>query len=468
MRRCLVSAVLAVLVVSGCSSEAGDESGARRPPPGLTQAWRTFSISPIGQPVAAGDMVVVYGTATEDLFLYGVAVSDGSIRWRQPASPGAVETGVPLHPTVLDGRVAYFRPEPGGNRRARLVVASPGDGRDLLVSGPEVFRSHPRQCADGRDFCVLVDDARGVSGLRRFALDGRTAVPETAAPPADSRFVGENLVELGSRNPETLAAFVDGTVTWRSPLSRHFPAGYTTDLGWHFELYRSAGVEAGSVGAPSRRDEGATIAYDLAKARTAGIDVATGKSAWQDAGTSFLCDSKVEVEQKVPDSRTESVPVRCRYRGTARYGRGSTLASYEGLDVTLEGFDPATGRTTWSVPLGAAEDFMREGTNATRLGETEVLVQEEHGPVIVDVLTGATRPPQGGDAYWCEKENNFTFRDGATARRWRGGTLLSPCTAGGSPSTVVPRYLPPALGATVGDRTVLAEAAGMVAYDRTG
>ena len=138
--------VLMVVLVAGCSSGGGSSE------PGLIEAWRLRSITPIGQPVAVSDtVVVVHGTENQDLYLYGVAVADGTLRWRQPASPGAVVPGIAVQPNVIDGRVAYFRPDPSANLAARLVVASPQDGSDQLVSDPNIFRSHPKPCSDGKD-----------------------------------------------------------------------------------------------------------------------------------------------------------------------------------------------------------------------------------------------------------------------------------------------------------------------------
>lgn len=156
----------------------------------------------------------------------------------------------------------------------------------------------------------------------------------------------------------------------------------------------------------------------------------------------------------------------------ARYDQTSKAVAYDGLDVTVEGFDVATGETTWSVPLGAAEAFMKEETPATVVSDTEVLLQAENGPVIVDVASGSSRPPEVGESFWCGDDVIFRFRErwsrknGSSGDSWRGGTLVRRCAADGSPTDVAPRHIPPSLGATVGDRTVVAEAGGLVAYER--
>jgi hypothetical protein len=88
MRRGGVLGLAMVGVLAACSSGAGT------PVPTLTEAWRNSEIHPIGQPVAVGDTVVVYGTVGQELRLYGVAVSDGTVR-QLPLRPqgGAVPEG---------------------------------------------------------------------------------------------------------------------------------------------------------------------------------------------------------------------------------------------------------------------------------------------------------------------------------------------------------------------------------------
>ena len=470
MRRVVVMGCIAVQ--AGCSPGGGTGRSpeARRPsPPALTEAWRQIGIRPIGQPVLVGDTIVGYSTVDRDLYIYGVAVADGAIRWRQLATPSDVVSGVPVTPSAFDGRVAYFRPAAAGGLEARLVVAAPETGHDLLVSDPALFTSHPRRCDDKKDVCVNARDGRSTVS-RRFSVDAGGPVANPGATPAGSRWLAEDLLDAGGRRPETLAGFQAGAVRWRSPLSRHFTAGSTTDRGWHFVLYRSAGVHVGSVGRPPDEDDGSSVVFDLSKDSTAAIDAASGSSAWRSEGSSFLCRSKIDVPRRA-DDRWEAWPVQCRYRGTSRYNRGTNISSYEGLDVTVEGFDVATGRTTWSVPLGAATGLVGDEAQATVVSEVQVLVRGGAGPVIIDVATGATRAPAVDETFWCEKNAWFEYRVGRQypdvfVDTWRGGTLFEPCTADESPTVILPTDVPKQVGVTAGDRSLVATATGLVAYDR--
>lgn len=129
--------------------------------------------------------------------------------------------------------------------------------------------------------------------------------------------------------------------------------------------------------------------------------------------------------------------------------------------------------TTWSVPLGAAQTFV--GVPAPQVNTTEVVVRAATGPLIVDLASGHTRLPGGGETFWCTSEAWFTYRERFTVRsgegtdRWRAGHLAAPCAADGSPATAVPPSLPTWFGAMVGGaRAVVATAQGLVAYDRRG
>ncbi len=456
---------LLVLVVGAAACQAGEGRGEAGP----VEAWRVTSIDPIGQPVAAGDVVVVYGTVERELRLYGVDAGTGAVRWSQAASPGAGVNGISLTPAVLGGRVVYFRPDPAGNLMARLVVASPADGRDELVSEPAEFDSRPARCPDGRDICVAVSEAGRPPTPRRFQVEAGTHSPGSDHP-RGSRVVGEELLDLGGRAPERLARFTDGSVRWVTELANHFPPGFSTDHGWTFELYEAAGVYVGSVSHPPVRNTPSMIQTDLSRNHTAAIDAGTGASVWQSEGTRFGCSPTLIVQREVAARRFEAWPVRCRARGTARYDKPTSTTAFENLDVTIEGFDPRTGATTWTVPLGPAEAFLDEDERAAVVDASRVLVRAADGPLVVDLENGASRVPEPTEMFWCVTEVIFQYREtltlgsGRTSNQWRGGELVSPCTGDGSPTDRLPRRLPYGHGATVGDHTVVATVGGLIGY----
>jgi acyl carrier protein len=160
------------------------------------------------------------------------------------------------------------------------------------------------------------------------------------------------------------------------------------------------------------------------------------------------------------------------HAGKGSYERATGKATFDGLDITMEGFDVATGNTTWSVPLGPAQSFVQQGRNVTAVNDVEVLVQTATGPLLVDLSDGSTRRPTATEAFWCSEGGFFEYREsrrltsGETRNTWRRGDLLFTCAPDGSPSPSTPAFLPESLGATVDGRTVIAQGNGLVAYDR--
>ena len=110
---------------------------------------------------------------------------------------------------------------------------------------------------------------------------------------------------------------------------------------------------------------------DLARvAASAGIAEATGEVLWRDAGSAYGC---------VEDA--QYAPVRCRSRGVATI-RIEDRNSFEGLDVTVEGFDPATGKTTWAVPLGASTTLVDYDASRVVAGPTQLVVDSASDRVV--------------------------------------------------------------------------------------
>lgn len=445
--------------------------GSGRDQPALSPAWTVDDIEPIGQPVRVNDdLVVAYGTVGERLFLYGVATADGSVRWRQPASPGAVVSGISLTPTVIDGEPVLFRPDTG-HLTARLVVVVPATGEARWASEPFRFHSRPRRCHDERDVCAVV----GGDSRRAMRFDWATggARVDHGESPQDARPVGEDLVDPGRRDPEMLARIDDGRTVWQVPLAELFSADHTTDHGWHFELYASEDTYVGTVGLPADRSQPDEVVFDLSREQTAAFDAATGARRWRAEATSFGCRGAIRLSRDAGEGRWETRPVRCRYEGLVRFASGSETASYDGLTVTVEGFDVRTGETTWSLPLGRAEHLASGRQEAPVVSATEVLLRGAGGPVILDVADGSSRIPDGDDTVWCPDDVIFryavplSFHSGPHYTR-RGGILVRPCSVSGEAATAVPGSVPPSLGAWSGDRVVVATPEGLVAYDRVG
>lgn len=488
MSRLVAAVALVVMIAAGCSSGDDDEDaspssslvereqGTSTTPAGDTGvAWTVRTPRVVAQPVVVGDVVVALGTRGRNLLLFGVSMRSGEVLWEEPASPGDVVPGIAVSPAVIGDTVVFFRPD----RRARLLarlVALDGTGRQRWQSDPFYFESPPDRCFDDRDVCV---DARATradeSRPLRFDLDSGAMREETSAPEG-SRPVGpKGLVDLGVRGPEFLARLRPGGLAWRVPLAEAFSDQHSTDQGWHFEHFPDADAYVGSVGAViDVADDAASVTYDLANVATAGLDAATGRVLWKEPGTQFLCFGTASPAAE-DDTNYEAFvpPVRCRYRGMATFRRDSDDATFEGLDVVLEGFDVRTGATTWSVALGALESWVYGDELPPVAGNTSLVVRQSAGATVIDVLTGATRPVGDDEIVWCPRDEYFTYReladpDDPASNERRGGRLFRTCTADGESTERLPRQIPEVVSGGDGRRLVVATPGGLVAYDVAG
>ena len=239
-----------------------------------------------------------------------------------------------------------------------------------------------------------------------------------------------------------------------------FAPGYSTDNGWDFRKFGD-----NYVGTLRRQLRGAikggTFTVDLAHdLLTSGFAVVTGDVRWQRHGTSIDCEGTLEP----PDT----VPVRCRYTGSISYhfpthGKGQMRVTTSGLRVTVEGFDPADGSTTWSHRLGALTSLVDDGSRSIIASEREALIRTPGRPTIVNLANGATRPVAAGETFWCSYTQSFTQTPQLGVEKV--GYLTRICDANGKPATTLPRSVP-ALVSTPGPGglRLVSTAAAVVAY----
>ncbi len=436
---------------------------------GLTvQVWSSTDLRPLGQPVVAAGVPVGLVTEGRKLFLIGIDPATGRQLWKQEASPSAVTPGIPVSVDVIGDRVVYFRPDAAGELYARLVVADPKTGNDLVASGPQLFVSRPTACSrrpDDRDVCTVATASRSQTPRsHRLKVDTGQYVAEDTTVAAYTRSIGDGgLVDLGPRGPEYLAMIRDGNVAWRTPVTQAFPSGFSTDHGWNWRYRSEEHAFIGSIYGPTTQLPDGSRRRDLASgAAMAALSETDGSVLWRDNGSSIDCDGTVSV----------SVPVRCRYRGSATY-RTDRPASYEGLDVTIEGYDRRSGATTWSAPVGAVDVLVGgASTGLLTAGETQVVVPVPAGPVVIDLSTGTRQAAAANAVFWCasarrefEYETPFVYQDGRTVTTRSGGTVAFTCDAQAKPATGLPSAsATKRIGANAGQFVVVASATGYTGY----
>nr|WP_269474630.1 hypothetical protein [Phytohabitans flavus] len=426
----------------------------------------------LGHPKNVGGVAVAYLVEAKELYLIGMDPKTGKELWRQLASPGQITPGIPVTVQDVDDKVVYMRPERGDPRFTRLVIADPKTGADIVVSGPAIVSSSLSSC--GADVCTTARrsvNARGTLHRLRVA-DGKLAEePAQAAIPAGARSIGDGgLLDLGIRSPqrEEFALFSDNKVRWRIPVTDAFPPGYSTDYGWRFHHYESQKLIVGNIYPDVKRAPDSSFTRQLeGRAAAAGISTVDGSVLWKEPGADLFCRGAIDVE----DPATEDlIPVRCRYRGIETYDGKTRQVSHRDLSVTVEGFSPTTGKTTWTVDAGPADLLVEPGNGQVTAGRTTVMARFGAEPLAIDIATGKTTVPASDATFWCPRKVEFKYRVpmrilGDLIYDRYGEAITSICDTKGEPATQPPpSSVTRSVGTNFDDITIVATKEGFTAY----
>ena len=135
------------------------------------------------------------------------------------------------------------------------------------------------------------------------------------------------------------------------------------------------------------------------------------------------------------------------------------------------GFDPATGATTWSAPMGPAESLTNSKVNLPIAGPTQVVVNRAGGPIVLDYATGAVTPARAGATFWCmavtryELTRDYVGRDRKQHFDRPGGRLAVICDAQSRQVDALPSLdATIAAGTHVGSHIVVATPNGYIGF----
>lgn len=295
------------------------------------------------------------------------------------------------------------------------------------------------------------------------------------------------LLDIREGETEYLAAYDGGNELWRHSITELFGTGYSSDQGWSFEYDERSDLYVGGVGFTPTEEGGRTI-VDLAESKLVAIERATGEVVWSEDGVADQCDGTVDIitdEELTEQAAGENVffhpiPVRCRVQGTVTYTESDDPEAEPertGIDVTLEGYDPETGETTWSVALGEALNLLGYGGSGDPLpfvDRTGVAVTVDGEPTAVDIASGQTRAVGADETLWCADRDSryFDYRepyyfDGEPTYGRVGELAYDWCEATGQPAAETatpPTAVPNTVGTRSGDLAMVATPEGLVAY----
>lgn len=430
--------------------------------------WTQNAAKPLGQPVALGDGVAVYALHGSALAIEVLDAATGRIRWQQPAATGAVAAGVEISPVIFNGQVVYLRPVQGSMDHTTIVVADAVSGRDTAVSQQEYrVGSRPVGCDQRVCFSVYAG-----TDEQAVAMDPATGAVTSAGAGTGGRSIGpEGLQSVQQpQQPEVLTRVADGKAVWTTPITTIFGTGYSTNGGWVFHALPKQNLLIGSVGAYDSADPQPTDLKLGTALKMSGIDLATGARRWlQSGGVDYQCMPQVAVVEGGP-----LVNVRCRW-GTAtvahRVGNQLVLRT---ASLTVEGFDPATGTTTWTVPLADPTGKSPQAAlvRIEVVGENTLLVPGRAGAQLVEPVSGTTRPAPADTQAVCVVGIESPLAGGArtvngrTSNTYATGSRATRCAADGTPITTPSTSWPSWVGATLGQVHIVTTTDGLQGFRR--
>lgn len=440
MRLVMWCVTAAAMTLTACgSADPGDPA-----PAADSEPW-TVDLQAATQPVGAGGLaIMVVADASAGLHVVALEPATGAERWRSEVTAAATPMYVPLVPVVTthDGAAAVvvLAPDPAGGARTTVLDAATGE---VLVASTARSTLWPAPCADDLAPCP----------------EGSTAAGDT---PRLSRPISvDGLLDVRVGRNQLLERWVEGEQVWSRPVESLFGPLSSTDGGWY--VFRYGDRYVGHLG--SRNAYPPTVT-DLRDHATAAFDVDTGEPIWREPATELGCGGALIGWTGVVGDAATPPPVRCRIRSgsIARPGADPDGWSYDDVSVTIEGFDLATGHTTWTVEPDPTDQFHRDDLVFPVLaGASRVVVQDGDGHAVLDLEDGTLQPVESeDDGFVCH--GLITFQDpsamtpaGRTTTIDRIGTeWAEPCTAAGDRSGVPTVNALASLDQTFGDVVVLA------------
>lgn len=373
----------------------------------LAPVW-TAKMHVVAGPVAVGDTVVVFATARppSELEAVGLDPTTGKPRWRVPTTPSIVTPSVPLR-IVHDGSTVYLMvPQPGlaTSPRAMLTAVDAATGRQRWKTRPAEFSDVPQFCDDTR--ATLCATAEAVVGGRYrnglLRVDAPTGAEQSwPHDPRLLRRLSHDVFHLDTGADHAGVGSVDaaGRVRWQAPAATLAGPGATPNEGW--TVIPAGDLHVASFGFPPRARTEESVVVDVSRTATIGLERSTGRRRWIDKGSDLSCGDSFTAPP-------EGVYLRCRLRGVGT-AEGFGPFSFTGLDVTVERFDPATGKALWQWHAGNTPG-LAGGTSPTRprLSANEYAVEDATRKVVaLDVRTGRRRPLDAAAVGWCLQPNGY-------------------------------------------------------------
>ena len=391
--------IVAAVSMAACSSgkappeTPGALPGGQPAGPVMEAAWST-ELRAMHVPAATDTGFAFYRFTPERSFeVVSLDAQSGDVRWSAPASPSAILGGEGLNLAVAPGgsRVVWMKPSRKFTDGLVTLTASDeetGDTAWSFGSGKLEVDSTPSVCRDGDAVCVV---GRRKPGARTslMVLDvesGKLLQDRPLSAAANFRELSDGLRDDGKRFFGVNEA---GKQLWSRTYADVFGgADVAPDFGWDIQLQQNRYV--GSLGYRDATNRNGSL--DLRRTGdTAGFDARTGRTLWVKHNATVQCGSL----QFLIDH-----PVRCSYKGSIVTRNG--VDDFRKLDVTVEGFDTTTGRTTWSWRAGNVPALFQGGVGVTRIGLAQYAIKAGRETTILDADNGPVDAAKGALDGWCD------------------------------------------------------------------
>jgi outer membrane protein assembly factor BamB len=402
-----MAVVVALAALTACSRDDDSPPATGQPPAGgeaaptLTAAWET-TLRAMHVPAATDTGFAFYRfTPERDFQVVSLDAETGEVRWKAAASPSAIVGGEGLQLATSPDRklVIWLKPGKKYTSGGVSVTASDeatGEPAWSFGGGKLEVDSTPSLCRDGEAFCVV---GRREPGARTslMELDLENGELLRNRPLSQTEIFRELSDGLRDDGKRFLGVNQAGRQLWSRTYADVFGgADVTPDFGW--DIQRQEGRFVGSVG--YRDVSGPRGSIDLRRmGDTAGFDARTGRTLWVKHGATVQCGSL----QFLVDH-----PMRCSYQG--RIVVENENEDFKGLDVTLEGFDPKTGKATWTWRAGNVPALVNGGPGVTRIGTAQYAIKTAKGTTILDADEGPVGTAAAGLVGWCDGSNTAVPR----------------------------------------------------------
>jgi PQQ-like domain len=441
---------LSVLVLAVAVAVPGVSTGSTATNRGLAAArgWRRADLHAVTQPVAVGTRFVFYAARRGKLQVVAIDARTGVTVWTAPATSSDIAPGQPPALAVIGGSVFYLATSGRGGPLGELVARDARDGHMRWRSALGAFSTGPLVCPDAVSAICLTgllstSPQRGVE--LRFDSGTGKQLPGALISSLVGRELAPGLFDPGQRKPELLVATRGGRVSWRRPLRAVFTLpGASSDWGWNFDRAGRAGLFVGSPGWKPVKLSGTHFISDLSRAMTAGFRIRDGAVVWRSRGmyicNYLACPGGGEAGFSAPSNAagsTPSVGVRTRAVGTVSGSFDRLPVASRSARATLEGFDPATGRTLWRAEARRDIGLITQQRLPPRIGLTSIVLRKNRRQLVaLDLVRGSQRRILRSTAAWCRAPILYRqYSAGSTGNRhmttYVGQLALFPCRADG-------------------------------------